>query len=176
MFNVIYDLIYPLDRLFTYYLIQNIIYERASLVLASRGVMYFILATGLRPSVWGKVTSDDWNLRNLHYSTRNICYVILSLIYSQSARPISQVSWNHVFVSIQKFVFFLVVNNNKYLPHVVENIMFGISVPDYPIRTVENNSLRLFWNFGIFCLLYIHVNILNLRMRNSKLRNLVSVY
>ena len=56
------------------------------------------------------------------------------------------------------FVYILVVNNNKYLPYFVDNIIFGISVPDYPCRTVESNSLRLFWNFGIFCLLYIHIN------------------
>ena len=38
------------------------------------------------------------------------------------------------------------------------SIIFGISVLDYPSRTVESKSLRLFWNFGIFCLLYIHIN------------------
>ena len=31
-------------------------------------------------------------------------------------------------------------------------------VPDYPSRTVESNSLRLFWNFSISCLIYIHIN------------------
>ena len=48
----------------------------------------------------------------------------------------------------------LVVNNNKYLSYVVDNIIFGISVPDYPSRTVESNSLRLSWNFCIFCIVY----------------------
>ena len=48
-----------------------------------------------------------------------------------------------------KFVYFLVVNNNKYLPHVVDNIIFGINVPDYPSRTVESKSLLSFWNFKI---------------------------
>ena len=33
------------------------------------------------------------------------------------------------------------------LPHIVDNIIFGISVPDYPSRTVESKCLRLFWNF-----------------------------
>ena len=33
-----------------------------------------------------------------------------------------------------------------------------MSVPDYPSRTVGSNSLRSFWNFIIFCLLYIHIN------------------
>ena len=33
-----------------------------------------------------------------------------------------------------------------------------LSVPDYPGRTVESNSLRLYWNFMLFCLLYIHIN------------------
>ena len=35
-----------------------------------------------------------------------------------------------------KFVYFLVVNN-KYLSHFVDNIIFGISVPDYHKTTVE---------------------------------------
>ena len=56
------------------------------------------------------------------------------------------------------FVYILVVNNNKYLSYVVDNIIFGISVPDYPNRTVESKSLRLFCNFGVFCLFYIHIN------------------
>ena len=43
-----------------------------------------------------------------------------------------------------KFVYFLVVNNNKYLSHVVDNIIFGISVPDYPSRTVEITFLGQF--------------------------------
>ena len=28
----------------------------------------------------------------------------------------------------------------------------------YPVRTVERNSLESFWDFGMFCLLYIHIN------------------
>ena len=66
--------------------------------------------------------------------------------------------WNHVSGTILKFVWNLFVNNNKYLPHVVDNIIFGISVPDYPSRTVESNSLRSFRNFTISCLLYTHIN------------------
>ena len=31
--------------------------------------------------------------------------------------------------------------NNKYLPHVVDNMIFGISVPDYPILTVGTTIL-----------------------------------
>ena len=58
--------------------------------------------------------------------------------------------------TILKFIYFLVLNNNKYLPHVVDNIIFGISVPDCLSRTVESNSLRLFWNFCILCLLYLY--------------------
>ena len=42
------------------------------------------------------------------------------------------------------FVYILVANNNKYLPHVVNNIIFGISVPDYPSRTVETTFLGQF--------------------------------
>ena len=66
--------------------------------------------------------------------------------------------WNHVSGTILKFVYYLVVNNNKYLLHDVDSIIFGINVLDYPSRTVESKSLRLFCNFNIFCLLYIHIN------------------
>ena len=50
--------------------------------------------------------------------------------------------------------YFLIVNNNQYLSHVVDNIIFKISL----WMTVKSNSLWLFCNFGIFILLYIHMN------------------
>ena len=84
---------------------------------------------------------------------------LVALIYSESALPITPIYlWNHVSGTILKFFFFKVVNNNKYFSYVVDSIIFGISVPDYHSRTVESKSLRLFWNFSIFCLLYIHIN------------------
>ena len=43
-------------------------------------------------------------------------------------------------------VYILVVNNNKYLSHVVDIIKFGISVPDYPSSNVETTFL------GQFCI------------------------
>ena len=52
--------------------------------------------------------------------------------------------WNHVSGMILKFVYFLVVNNNKYLSHVFDNIIFGISVPDYPCITIETTFLGQF--------------------------------
>ena len=70
----------------------------------------------------------------------------------------------------------LVVNSNKYLSYVVDNVIFGISVPDNPSRTVESNSLRLFCNFGVFCLPYIHITTISLYMTNSKVRNSDSAY
>ena len=48
------------------------------------------LYSGLRPSVSGKVTSNNGNLRNLSY-TKNICHVILASIASESAHSITQV-------------------------------------------------------------------------------------
>ena len=38
----------------------------------------------------------------------------------------------------------------EYLPHVVDNIIFGVSVPDYPSRTVETTFLAQFWNLFTF--------------------------
>ena len=51
---------------------------------------------------------------------------------------------------ILKFVYFLVVNNNKYLSHIVDIIKFGISVPDYPSSNVETTFLEQFWNLSTF--------------------------
>ena len=57
--------------------------------------------------------------------------------YSESAYSITPVEpLKPRFYTILKFIYFLVVNNNKYLSHVVDIIIFGISVPDYPSRTV----------------------------------------
>ena len=50
------------------------IYERAT-----RVIIHFYLYLGLRPSVRGKITSDNGNLRNLLYA-KNICHGILALI------------------------------------------------------------------------------------------------
>ena len=41
-----------------------------------------------------------------------------------------------------KYVCYLFVNNNKNLRHVVDNIIFGVSVLDYPSRTVETTFLH----------------------------------
>ena len=102
---------------------------------------------------------------------------MLALIKSESV-PITSIPeqncWNHVSWIILKFVYFLVVKNNKYLSNVVNNIIFGIGVPDYPSRTIESNSQRLFWNFCIFCLLYIHID--NNKFTYDKVRNSDSVY
>ena len=38
----------------------------------------------------------------------------------------------------------LVVNNNKYVSCTIENFIFGISVPDYPSRTVETTLMAQF--------------------------------
>ena len=85
--------------------------------------------------------------------------MLLTISYSESAYPITPVvTLKPCFWDNSVFVYILVVNNNKYLSYVVDNIIFGISVPDYPSRTVETNSLRIFWNFCISCLLYIHIN------------------
>ena len=103
--------------------------------------------------------------------------MILALIKSESAYLITPVEplkpryWNN-----SEFVYFLVVNNNKYLPHVVDNIIFGISVPDYPSRTVESKSLRLLCNLVYFVYFIFIETTMNLYMTNSKVRNSDSAY
>ena len=48
---------------------------------------------------------------------------------------------NHV---LKKFCLLYVHINNKYIPHVVDNMIFGISVPDYPIIIVGTTILGQF--------------------------------
>ena len=80
--------------------------------------------------------------------------MILALITSESAHPVIQVEPLKRFWDNSEIFLLLIVNNNKYSLHGVDNIIFGISMPDYPSKTVERKSLRLFCNFGLFCLLY----------------------
>ena len=44
--------------------------------------------------------------------------------------------------------------NNKYLPHVVDNMIFGIRVPDYPIILTVGTAI---WDNFEICLLYVHI-------------------
>ena len=71
-----------------YQIVTDIVNERATLVRASRVVIHSIFVLG--PSVRGKITSVNGNLRNLRY-TKNNCHVKLALITSESAHPITLV-------------------------------------------------------------------------------------
>ena len=133
--------------------------------------------------------------RNLRYSTKYICHVILVLLNSDSAHPITPVysfklrfwdnskicllfsrkqqqrfttscwqyhirnqhtrspqytCWSYVTCTILKFVYTFVINNNKYLPHDVDNIIF---LSAYPITPVEQLKPRYLHNSEI-CLLF----------------------
>ena len=69
----------------------------------------------------------------------------LTLSNSKSAYLITPVVTLKLrFWDISVFVCILVVNNYKYLSYVVDNIIFRISVPDYPDRKVETTFLLQF--------------------------------
>ena len=111
-------------------------------LLAHRELIFILyLYSGLRPSERGKITSENGNLRNLR-DTKIWQY----RIRNQRPRLPQQNRWNTASGTILKFVYLLVVSNNKYLSYVVDSIIFGISVPDYPSRTVESTFLEQFWN------------------------------
>ena len=117
----------------------NIKDERATLARATRVDIDSILVLG--PSALGKGENYlwEWKFKELTLHKN------LTISYSESASSITPVEpLKPRFYTILKFVYFLVVNNNKCLSYFVDNIIFGISVPDYPSRTVESNSLRLF--------------------------------
>ena len=46
--------------------------------------------------------------------------------------------------------------NLRYTKMKFDNIIFGISAPDYPSRTVESNSLLLFW-ISIYLVYFIFI-------------------
>ena len=86
--------------------------------------------------------------------------MLLTVSYSELASSIILVEpLKPRFHRILEFIYFLVVNNDKYLSYVVDNIIFKISVPDYPSRTVESKSLQLFCNlvYSIY-IIFIYVN------------------
>ena len=59
--------------------------------------------------------------------------MLLTISYSESANPITPVEpLKPRFWGNSESVYFLVVNNNKYLSYFVDTIIFGISEPDYP--------------------------------------------
>ena len=54
-------------------------------------------------------------------------------------KPLEQRFWDNFEICL-----LYVHINNKYLPHVVDNVIFGISGPDYPIITVGTTILGQF--------------------------------
>ena len=82
---------------------------------------------------------------SLYTCTRAFGHMLLTISYSESTYPITPVEplkprfWDN-----SEICLLLVVNNNKYLSYIVDNIIFGISVPDYPSRTVETTFLGQF--------------------------------
>ena len=103
--------------------------------------------------------------------------MMLTTLYSESAFPITLVEPSKPrFWYKSEICLLLTVNNNKYLSYVVDSIIFGISVPDYPSRTVESKSLRLYWNFRYFVYFIFIYTTIKLHMANSKVRNSDSPY
>ena len=94
-------------------------------------------------------------------TTTNIYDMLLTISYSESASSITPVEpLKPHFYTILKFVYFLVVSNNKYLQHAVDNNIFGISVSDYPSRTLESKFLRLFCNL-VYFVYFIFISTIN---------------
>ena len=84
-------------------------------------------------------------IKETYVTTKRICHVMLALIKLESV-PITSnsPSKNCRFWDNSVLVYILVVNNNKYLSHVVDIIKIGISVPDYPSSNVEITFLVQF--------------------------------
>ena len=127
-------------------------------ILISGRAIHSIFVLGPSALDMGKVASENLKLRNLRYNTkylsRDIGIIKTSVCTSNYPSRIVETTFLERF----EICLPLVVNNNKHLSDVVDGIIFGISIPNHPSRTVESNSLRSFWNFSIFCLLYFHIN------------------
>ena len=106
-----------------------------------------------------------------------IYYMLLTMLYLESAYMINPLEpLKPRFLHISEMCLLFSRKQQQILSYVVDNIIFRISIPDYPSRTVESKSLRLFCNFGVFCLLYIHITTINLHMTILKVRNSDSAY
>ena len=115
-----------------------------------RAVIHSIFVLG--PSDLGKSESYLWQLKfkeltlQQKYLSRDIGTNDIRICTSNyPSRTVEIVSG-----TILKFIYFSVLNNNKYLPHVVDNIIFGIRILGYPSRTVETRFLGEFWNLITF--------------------------
>ena len=64
--------------------------------------------------------------------------MLLTISYSESY---SSRTAETTFVHNSEICLLLFLKNKKYLLHVVDNIIIGISVPDYPRKTVETTFL-----------------------------------
>ena len=89
--------------------------------------------------------SQLWYLWNYLFYNTYTSYVVDNILFgNERTRLHKRKCWNHVSGIILKFDYFLVVNNSNYLSHVVDDIIFGISVPSYPCITVESEFLGQF--------------------------------
>ena len=90
-------------------------------------------------------------------TTTNIPKMLLTMSYSESANPITPVEpLKSRFSDYSEIVY------NLFLKTTIMYLMlWTVSYSESPVslsRTVESTSLRLLWNFRIFCSRYIHTN------------------
>ena len=103
--------------------------------------------SGLRPSVRGRITYDNGNLRNLRY-TKNICHVILALITWESAYPITPVEplkprfWHNF-----ELCLLFSRKQQQIFCHMLLTLPYSESA--YPITPVETLKAILYHYFGI---------------------------
>ena len=110
----------------------------------------FLLVLG--PSALGKVENYlwQWKFKELRYTEEILDDVGINNLRISVTDYSSIILKRDASGTILKFVYFLVVNNNKYFLYIVDNTIFGISVPDYPNRTVETTLLAQFWTLFTF--------------------------
>ena len=96
--------------------------------------------------------------------------MLLTISYSESAYAITPVeTLEPSFWDNSKICSLFSRKQQQIFTTSCDNINCRTSVPDYPRRIVESKSLRLFCNFGLFCLLYIHIN--NNKFTYDKFKN-----
>ena len=151
--------------------------ERATLARVTRVVIHSYLYSGLRPSVSGKVTFNNWNLRNLVRYSKNIFHVILALITSESAHPITPVEPLKPRFYHNSEICLLLFVNNRNIYHILLTISYSeLAYPITPVESLKATLYRSFWNFIVFCLLYIDINNNKFTYDKFKVRNSDSAY
>ena len=130
--------------------VQSLSVALSSITSELRELLFTLyMYSSFRPSVWVKVTSDNWNLRNLRYN-KEICHVMLASITTESVPITSNYPSKTLKPRLLDNFEVCSLFSRKQQQIFITcrwHVKFGISVPDYPSSNVETTFLGQFYVF-----------------------------